>query len=245
MPNGFSGPRTPTATTATKSASLARGGTRQTQRDTQRLLKVDPEHKTFKHYYGLTFVSMLPRGIQDDLYNKVVLLERELRIRGLLDYFLFVPSVTYHFTLEGVVVRSVPDIEQDEVDYYFSVATTGLTVPTGTTFDVEANEFNKFSNLALWVRATASTVPAFVNTLKSNLGKKSSKGDFHITVAYYRDRLTKDYQTRRVEEALRQATSQAFTAPYGSPLRWSVDNAKMYYFSSMEYYEEIPSTELI
>lgn len=218
------------------------------QRDTQRLLKVDPEHKRFKPYYGLAFISMLPKRVQDDLYDKVILLERELKIRGLLNWFLFVPPETYHFTLEGVIERSSPDIEQDEVDHHFSVATKNkkTDIPTGAPFDVEANEFKKYSDLALWVRATTSPMPAFVNKLKENLDKKPSpKGNFHITVAYYRDRLTEDYQIARVEEALRQATSQAFIAPSGSPLRWTVDDAKMYYFSSMEYYEEIPNTELI
>ncbi|KPA13551.1 hypothetical protein MHK_006216 [Candidatus Magnetomorum sp. HK-1] len=145
MPKKFSKPSAQIIN-ATNVSKLANKGARYTERDVKRLLKIEPGCKRFKDYYGLTFVSMLSEEIQNALYDKVELLKIELDKRGVLNNFLFVPKETYHFTLEGIIERSSPDIDQNEIDYYFSKATTGLSVPTKEVFNVKANEFKEYSN---------------------------------------------------------------------------------------------------
>lgn len=245
MPS-FSTPGSPSGGAAPNATRLAKDGARQICREQERLVKVDPEHRTFKPFQGLTFIAMMPTSLQEQLHEKVDFLKHELTLRGLLDRFLFTPPDTYHITLQGVgdSERVLPDTEQDEVDRYFAVGTAGIMLPSGGVFDVEVKEFGKYSDLAIWLRATAVTVPPFVNTLKANLQASFSKGDFHITVAYYVNRLSEEYQKRRLSAALDEATRKAFTPPC-SPVIWKVDHAAMYHFPSMEYYEKIPGSDLI
>lgn len=244
-------PKPVTPKASTRVGKLKSRGERNTRRESQRLLKVDPGREALKDYYGLTFMSMLPGSTQDDLYAKVQLLENELKASGLRHCFLFLPPSTYHITLEDVIERVSPDIEQVEVDHYYDVATSGLTLPTGSCFDVDIQKFSKFTNLVLYAKAKTASPPPFLNQLRQNLGKKPKKSEdgeaFHITVAYYLEPLATKSDERRLEDCIHRATRLSFFTPSGAPnpLRFRVDDGKMYYFSSMNSYEEIHGTSLI
>lgn len=239
----FNSPSDPTPNSKASTDFLKRESEKNLKREAQRLMKVDSVSQRFKPYFGLAFISMLPEDIRNILYHRILLLKAELKRHSYLDWFLFVPKDTFHFTLLDVIERPIPDIEQDEVNCYFDKATQDISVPTGNKFQVDIVEFGRFPSLCLLAKVISPNVPTFVNTIRSNFGKKpiDSEGKFHITIAYFLDRLDSQDKEQCLKEAIDSANHEAFS----SQATWEVDNVDMYYFSSMEHYKKIPQTSLV
>ena len=190
----------------------------------------------FAPYYGLTFISLLPAETQRQLHIRTRQLERALQDAGYVDDFVFVPSDSYHVTFMSVIERIVPDIEQEEVDFYHHSVVDGLPAQAMSDLPcpLSVSRFAMYPNLTLYARAQADHLPRrVIQGLSSRLGSRVNPGPgglpyFHVTLAYFAKELSGPTLCA-IRGVVRESSLRAFV----DPVKFEIDDACMCYFQQM------------